>query len=103
MWVRTLKAVRSIGPAGTTKNIDQPSAKTLMALGFVESAEKPEPVIPKRAYRRKDVTEDKPKRTYKRKDIVPEPDFVAENPQPQPEVTEPDDTGEDDAAVRLGD
>ena len=97
MWVRTLRAVASIGPAGTLKDIDQPSAKALMVLGFVEQAEKPEPVKPKRTYTRKTATEDKPKRTYKRKDMVAEVApavVVAADPEPDIEPDIVTDSGE---------
>jgi hypothetical protein len=72
MWVRTLRTVASIGPAGTLKDIDRPSAKALMVLGFVEAAEKPRPVLP----------EPKPKRVYKRKDMVAEVAPVVVEPEP---------------------
>ena len=100
MWVRTLKAVASIGPAGTLKDIDQPSAKALMVLGFVEAVQRAEPEQeekPKRTYQRKTVTEDKPKRTYKRKDMVAEVEptvVVAADPEPDPEPDIVTDSGE---------
>jgi len=89
------------------KDIDQPSAKALMVLGFVEQAEKPEPVKPKRtaateekpkrAYTRKTVTEEAPKRTYKRKDMVAEVAptvVVAADPEPDIEPDIVTDSGE---------
>ena len=104
MWVRTLRAVASIGPAGTLKDIDRPSAKALMVLGFVEEAEKPEPPkpeLPKRTYQRKDVSEEKPKRVYRRKDMVaeePTAEVIIQEPEASPESEE-----NENAIVRLRD
>lgn len=108
MWVRALRPVPSIGPVGTTKNIDVPSAKALFLLGMAEPAElKPEPIPetkPKRTYRKKEEDAPKPKRVYKRKDMVAEDpvEVVAVEPEPEakPEPeSEPD--GDDETAVRL--
>jgi len=103
MWIRALRHIPNVGGPSTVRNIDERSARCLLALGWAERTENPNAPKPKRIYTRKveePQIEQKPKRTYKRKDIVPEPELVAEEPQPktEPEASEPD---EADAPVRL--
>jgi hypothetical protein len=84
----TLLRNSALGRMGQVRSMDASSARGAILLGLAEKYVEPPP--PPR-----------PKRVYKRKDIVPEPDFVAEDPQPLPEP-EPE-AEDDDAPVRSGD
>ena len=89
MQIQLTRNVTALGRAGQVRTVDAKSGRVLVLLGMAEVYVAPPP---------------KPKRVYRRKDIVPEPDLVAEDPTPEPDI-EPDATeqDDDDAAVRLGD